>query len=205
MTKEGLFLVAVVGGVGAGKTTVCKIFEGLGLPVIYADEIARNTCKYKEIKEKLLGLFGEKIVSDGAIDRIKLGKLVFENKEERERMEAVVLPVIDAIIVGEVERWRREGVQIGILDIPLLEKSSLQKKVDEILFVEARDEDRLRRVVSSRGWSENDLLQREQAQTPLAQKRAIATRRIINTTSISPEELNEQCQDVLLEWRKLLN
>ena len=84
--------VGITGGIGSGKTTVCKIFETLGVPVYYSDLEARYlTNSHPEIISAVKELFGEEIYINGELNRARVGSLVFKDKELLNKLNQIIL------------------------------------------------------------------------------------------------------------------
>lgn len=209
------YLVAVIGGIGAGKSTICKLFEQLGAQVIDCDQIARNVLECPIIQQKIAEAFGECIILTNElieiIDRKKLAQLVFSDYAALLKLEQIVLPEVNRIVTKKINQLEASGdpnsplpkqVPLIILDIPVLEKSPFRHRVDEIVFIEASYSDRLARVQKNRGWTERDLGNREHAQIPLEWKRRIADQTVYNHDQTSETYLRFICQQLIANWIK---
>src|SRR5215475_116112 len=94
--------VGITGGIGSGKTTVCQLFELLGIPVFYADEAARALMDEDEdLKTSIRALLGEAVYVNGRLDRTAVGAQVFQHPEKLVALNALVHPA--SIAAGE--RW----------------------------------------------------------------------------------------------------
>lgn len=86
-----MLIVGVTGGIGGGKSMVCKIFSSLGYPVFYADEVAKSILHKTEVTQKVVQLFGSEILnSDNNIDRSKLAKIVFSSPKKLSLLNKVI-------------------------------------------------------------------------------------------------------------------
>jgi len=163
-------IFGIIGGIGSGKSTASALFQQLGAAVISADAIGHQMLLLPEIKKGVqqrwgLAVFGE----EGEVDRRKLAAIVFADENELAYLKSVIHP----FITEEVHRQRREheqgGVQLCLLDAPLLLEVGWEDLVDQIIFVSAPAEVRWNRV-KNRGWSETEWRQREAAQLSVEEK-----------------------------------
>lgn len=149
-------IVGLTGGIGSGKTTVCKLFAKLGVPVINADEISHNLLKtnhtvYQTIKNK----FGDQILDrDQNIDRAKLRARVFANPAERLWLEALLHPLIKAEIL---EHTKNVVYPYCIVEIPLLIEVGWQELMDRILTVDCSPELQLARATKRDGKVDQEI------------------------------------------------
>src|SRR4051812_7408323 len=87
--------IGVTGGIGSGKSTVCRVFELLGIPVYYADDEGKKILDSENVKAELIKLFGADVLAeDKMIDRKKMAALVFTDKEKLEKLNAVIHPAV---------------------------------------------------------------------------------------------------------------
>ena len=88
--------VGITGGIGSGKTTVCKIFESLGIPIYYADDRAKQLMIDDiNIVEQIIDLFGkDAYFKDGSLNRAHLASIVFRDKEKLEKLNSIVHPAV---------------------------------------------------------------------------------------------------------------
>ena len=94
--------IGLTGGIGSGKSTVAKVFEVLGIPVYYADEAARRLMnENKSLIQQLIAVFGNETYSSGKLNRQYLSSIVFNNKEQLERLNSLVHPAT----IADAEQW----------------------------------------------------------------------------------------------------
>ena len=138
-------VVGLTGGIGSGKTTVASLFSQAGVPVIDADELARELVVPGEPAfDEIVSVFGTDLVSPcGMLDRSKLRALVFRNATKRKRLEAILHPRIRC----EMER-RLSAINASycLLVIPLLFETDQVELVDRVLVVDAPREQQIRRT-----------------------------------------------------------
>lgn len=129
--------VGITGGIGSGKTTVCKVFELLGVPVYYADIEAKQILDSNlEVKNNIINTFGNSVLNDEEkIDKKKLASLVFNNKENLEKLNSIVHPAVRE----HFENWlKQHSTQKYILkEAAILFESGSYKLVDKVIAVVA--------------------------------------------------------------------
>ncbi|TXK89951.1 dephospho-CoA kinase, partial [Parageobacillus sp. SY1] len=129
--------IGLTGGIASGKSTVTEMIRGLGIPVIDADQVARDVVKVgEEAYEQIIKTFGQDILQEnGEIDRAKLGAIVFYNEQERKKLNAIVHPAVRRRMLAEKEAYVQKGAKTIVLDIPLLFESELTHLIDKIIVV----------------------------------------------------------------------
>jgi dephospho-CoA kinase len=189
-------VIGIAGGIGAGKTQVARLLEALGAAVIDSDELVHEELRDQEVVATLRQWWGDRILTpDGEVDRGAVGAVVFGDAAQLGRLERLLYP--------RVERRRRElmeaytedaRVRAIVIDAPKLFEAGVDKVCDVVVFVDADQQTRQRRVADSRGWTEEELARRENLQNPLDLKRANADYVVTNNSGI--EELRVQVQQV---------
>jgi len=164
-------VIGLTGGVATGKTTVARMFENLGAKVISADDAVHrllepNTEVWKRVREE----FGEEVLtSDGNIDRVRLGDLVFRDSEKRARLESIIHPPVIEYLRREAEAFRA-GEGVLILEIPLLVEVGAYDLIDKVLVVTAEQVSQISRLKKRYGISRKEAILRITSQLPLAEK-----------------------------------
>ena len=131
-------VLAVTGGIGAGKSTVTAYLRKLGVPVVDADAISHKlTQKNAAGTLAVARAFGEPYVKDGEMDRRALAELVFSDPAEREKLNAILHPMILDAMRRELARLEEKGTRLAVIDVPLLFESGTDALADEIWCVEA--------------------------------------------------------------------
>ncbi|MCG3086147.1 dephospho-CoA kinase [Anoxybacillus kestanbolensis] len=192
--------IGLTGGIASGKSTVAAMFRDLHIPVIDADEIAhRVTAIDGEAYQLIVETFGSEILdSNGAIDRRKLGAIVFHDEQKRKQLNAIVHPLVRKHMLQQKEQYARKGEKAVVLDIPLLFESNLEHLVDRILVVYVDEQIQLRRLCERNGFSFEEAWARIKSQMPLEQKRKKADAVIDNNGTI--EQTKRQLYERLVEW-----
>lgn len=166
-------LVGLTGGIGAGKTTVARMFAERGAFVVEADDVGREVvAPGSRGLELLVAEFGAQILSpDGTLDRQRLASIAFADECRRARLEAITHPLIQAR-TRELLDAAPEGA-VRIHDVPLLVELSLADKYDCVVVVDCPDEIRLARLLE-RGMTQADAQARIAAQASRSERLAVA-------------------------------
>lgn len=139
--------VGITGGIGSGKTTVCKIFEILGIPVYYADERAKELIATdKSIIKQVKQLFGDDVYdATGKLDKQRVASVIFNFPEILNQYNQIVHPAV----FRDVEKWmnRHSDCDYVIKEAALLFETGSNKQLDKIICVTAPLELRIQRVV----------------------------------------------------------
>ena len=173
-----MLIVGLTGGIGAGKSTVANMFAQLGALTIDADQLARQAIEPGSIGfDEVVTEFSSKILTDGDIDRQKLGKIVFKDSEKRKKLEAIIHPKVQGALASKIKSLSPGDVLV--YEIPLLVETGAAEKFDYIITVESDIENRLDRLFE-RGMDEDEAERRIAAQASQAQREAVADRVIVN-------------------------
>lgn len=139
--------VGITGGIGAGKTLVCEIFNKLGAPIYNADERARWLMNNEEkIKNQLIPAFGEESYkSDGTLNRDHIASIVFNNEEKLNQLNSIVHPVVGT----DYQDWLKanSAQEYVVKEAALMFTSGAYKTLDKVVSVLAPEEMRIARVV----------------------------------------------------------
>lgn len=180
---EGKPIIGITGGIGAGKSTIASYFAELGCLVISSDEIVRNAYNDPRIRQMLRRWWGDEVFNANAeIDRSAIARKVFSSPDDRKKLEQLLHPhaneVRERLMASAASDAR---VKAYLWDTPLLVETGLDKLCDAVVFVDTPRDVRVRRVQQSRGWSEDQLEERENLQFSLDKKREISQYVISNT------------------------
>jgi dephospho-CoA kinase len=184
--KHGVLTVGITGGIGAGKTTVCKIFEELGAKVIYSDELAKEIMENDEsLKKKIKKIFGEKSYIGGKLNRKFIADIIFSSDEKRKLLESIVHPAVIKRILSDLKKIADEGkYNFVIVEAALIFESGFDKELDYVLVVDADDEIKIKRIMERDKCSKEEVLKRMRAQLDSKIKRELADMVIINDGDI---------------------
>ena len=164
--------VGITGGIGSGKTTVCQIFEKLGVPVYYADQRAKELMEDdSQLRAEIKQEFGDDIYdAEGKLDRKKLAEIVFNNEEKLLKLNGMVHPAVFRDNQSWNEVLAKKGYPYTIKEAALLVETGSYRTLDKLIVVSAPEEDRIKRVMARDGSTEEQVLARIKAQMPEEQK-----------------------------------
>lgn len=173
--------IALIGGIGSGKSAVAnKVKSFRPVIIIDADRIGHEVLDFPEIQEKIRAQFGSVVFNDqGKVDRSELARLVFgESKLQQtslKQLESIVHPVIHRRLEQEIASARSlNQVDAILLDAAVIVEAGWKDLCDQIVYIDCPFEQRQKRVIQNRGWSESELMKRENHQLPLSEKRKLA-------------------------------
>ncbi len=195
-------IIGLTGNIASGKSSVADMFEKLGAKIIDADRVARSVVEpqkpaWKEIVEK----FGSGVLnSEGAVDREKLGEIVFNDDDKRCLLNDITHPKILEEIKELIESTRNEENRIVIIEAALIvEKGGwLREIVQSLIVVSANEESRIERLMERNGYTRDEALSRISSQMPSAEKEKHGD--FIIDNSGSPEATKSQ---VLNIWKEI--
>lgn len=189
MTTYGdIRVIGLTGGIATGKSTVARFFEEKGAIIIDADQLSRQAVSPgSRALEQIAARFGpEMLLTDGSLDRKRLGRLVFADADKRRALEAIVHPEIRRLAEERIRQAAAAGQRVVFYVAPLLIESGAGDRVDEIWVVTVRQEVQLHRLMERDGISEEEAGRIIASQMPLAEKEGYG--RIVIDNSGTPEE-----------------
>ena len=187
------YAIALTGSIATGKSSVATMLAGFGLHIIDADGIAHQILD--EHSSQIASTFGREYISDGAVNRGALGKLVFGDEMKRRELEALLHPLIRAEIEAQSKEQEKKE-RAYIIDIPLFFESS-SYDIESVIVVYAPREIQLERLMRRDSYSKDEALARIESQIDIEQKRDRATYLIDNSGDL--DQLYTQCRRVYLE------
>ena len=162
--------IGITGGIGSGKTTVCQIFETLGIPIYYADtEAKRIMVEDAHLITKIKNLFGkEAYTTEGQLNRAFIGNLVFKDKKLLEKLNAIVHPAL----AEDYEKWHdsQKLVPYTLKEAAILFEMGAYKIMDKVITVSAPIELRIKRVMARDKVEKAAVLNRISKQMPEEEK-----------------------------------
>lgn len=177
---QGKPIIGIAGGIGSGKSFVAGVFGELGCLVIGSDDLAHAAYADPAVRQTVRQWWGDGVIApDGGVDRRAIGRIVFGNSAERQRLEALLHPIVDRIRHDRMTA-APPGVVAHVWDSPLLFETGLNARCDATVFVHAEPAVRLNRV-AARGWDAAELNRREKSQWPLDKKRDLSDYVLDNT------------------------
>jgi dephospho-CoA kinase len=171
-------VIALTGGIGAGKSTVAQFFSELGASVVDADHLARIAIERGSAGfDEVVARFGEKILANGDINRKALAEIVFSDPVAKADLEGIIHPRVQKLFTQAV--LDNEPSAHLIYEIPLLVETDAASKFDFIVTVEADEDLRIERLLA-RGMFITDIKARLDSQAPSQARIDIADAVIIN-------------------------
>ena len=198
MKQNKIFKVGLTGGIGSGKSTISKILTNKGIKVIDCDKISRCVLeKYPDIIKGIEKKYGNKFIDEnGKLKRREFGAFIFEGEERRRDYEALILPYVRKEVNNSIIELEEKGEGICVIDAPTLFEQSMDQVMDFNVVVWVDKETQFKRVKLRDELSDEEIINRINAQIPLDEKKKRADFVIDNTKSI---EEAEEVVKVLIE------
>ena len=150
--------LGVTGGIGSGKTSVCKVFGVLGIPLFSADQEARSVMEIDtSVILRLNAIAGKNLYVDGSLDRNEFARLIFNNKALLEKVNSVVHPAV----YSRFREWeKKQDAPYVIFEAAILFESGGFNMVDRVITVVAPVEERIERVMLRNNMTRDQVLER---------------------------------------------
>ncbi len=151
--------VGLTGNIGSGKTTVCKVFEILGVPVFYADEEAKKVLNSHVVISKIIEFLGEDVIdADGKPNRARIASKVFKDRQLLEKLNNTIHPVV----IENYNNWLNVNSHFPytVKEAAILLESGYSKDLDKIIVVIADEKIMIERVAKRDNISEEEVLNR---------------------------------------------
>ncbi len=197
-----MLVVGLTGGIASGKSTVSRMFQEAGIPVICLDELAREAVRagspaLAEIRE----VFGVAVIGpDGELDRQAMAQVVFQDASRRRVLESIVHPRVGEETQRRVEELQKEGCKLVVLDVPLLYEVGWEKICDKVVVVYAPREIQEGRLRQRDGLSAEQARTRLDAQMPIEEKKTRAHYVIDNSSTL--DSTRGQFENLLEKLRR---
>jgi len=194
-----MLLVGLTGNIASGKSSVAELFAKRGATLIDADVLSRRvvepgTPSFDAIRQR----WGDSVIADGVLDRAALRRIIFADAAEREALNAIVHPRVEAMRAALIVEATERGDRIVICDVPLLFEKDMAGKFRKVVLVEAPRALRLQRLTRERDIPKNEADAMIDAQMPSDAKRARSDYVIDNAGTHA--QLEQRVGDV---WRSL--
>ena len=180
-------VIGILGGIGSGKSAVAAEFAKLGCEVIDADKIAHELLDQPDVRQQIVGLFGEGILDSAEkIDRKKLADIVFADAQRLASLNNIIHPLVLKRAEELIDLYKhRAGVKAIVLDMPLLVEVGWDKRCDKLIFVDCQRQIRVDRVKKMGVFDENQIKIRENFQISLDKKARLADNIVDNNSDFS--------------------
>ena len=197
-----MFVIGLTGGILSGKSTIAQMLAEKGAAIIDGDKLAHEAYKPKtKLNQELVDKFGPGIrKADGSIDRKKLSAIVFDNPTALTRLNAIMHPRMREMAQTEIERLRKKGTRVVVLEGALLIEAKWTDLADEVWVALAPTKVAVKRLKERGGLSEAEARARIKAQLPPAE-RAKHADVVINTDC----DLSEVRAQINKLWNRITN
>jgi dephospho-CoA kinase len=179
--RGGLKLVGLTGGIATGKSTVARLIAERGIPVVDADQLAREAVEPGQpALAEIASRWPAVIAADGRLDRRRLGAIVFADAVARRQLEAILHPRIAALADARAAELAARGHPLAFYEASLLVETGRHRDFDGLVVVKAAPETQIARVMARDRLARDEARARLAAQLPLERKLAVATAVIDN-------------------------
>jgi len=167
-----MIVIGLTGGIASGKSTVAKMLSELGAVVIDADKVGHEAFRpHTEAWRKIVAAFGKDILGQNEeIDRSKLAQLVFNDPKALQRLNRTMHPLMHRIVEKRIKALRRQGIEVVVLEATLLIEAKWTDLVDQVWVTITPADTVINRLVSQKGFTEEQARARIKSQTPIAQR-----------------------------------
>jgi len=150
--------LGVTGGMGSGKSTVCKVFSVLGIPVFSADDEAKRIQDNdRELQAAISSVAGKDLFPGGRLDRAKMARLIFSDRSMLEKVNSIVHPAV----FNSFRKWfLNQSSPYSIMEAAILFESGAFKMMDRIVTVITPLEERIERLVSGNRFTREQVIER---------------------------------------------
>jgi dephospho-CoA kinase len=177
-----MIIIGVTGDFGSGKSTVAAMLKKRGARVIEADVVVRRLLEDDDrCRCAIRGVFGDKVVTKGEIDRSKLAAAAFSDRRLLRKLEKILHPLAKERVLEEIGKVRNRVV---VLDVPLLIEAGWHELVDAVIVVRATVDKEVARLGRRSGYTRTQVLRRLKHQLPFRDKRKFADFIIDNRGSL---------------------
>ena len=191
-------IIGITGSIACGKSLVSNYLQEKGYTIIDADKIGHMALENDEVKKQLVNKFGKSILKDNEVNRVTLGKLVFENNENLKELNNIIHPQIRKNISEQIQVHKNE--KLVFVDVPLLFEAKFDDLVEKIIVVSLDEKIQLERLMNRNSLSKEEALQRIKSQIPVREKEKLGDYVVDN--SFTQENAYNQV-DRILEKLKL--
>ncbi len=177
--------VALTGGIACGKTVVSDFFADFGVPIIDLDDLAKLAVKpNSKGLTALVKAFGETILApDKTLNRTQLKRLLFDNKDNKKTIDAVLHPLIIVLMNEKITQLQQQGVDKVLVVVPLLVETKMQDLFDKVIVVSCTPTQQKQRLAQRDGLSDDYINNILASQATNAQRLAINPAYVIDNIS----------------------
>lgn len=163
--------IGLTGGIGSGKSTVATLLEAFGYPVFYSDLESKKIINDPAVLQELCGIFGEKILRNGVLDKLALAAIVFDDESKLQQLNAIMHPKVREAF----QLWRKKQTSNLVFnEAAILFETGANSHFDKVILVVADKDIRLKRVAKRDGATISEIENRMDKQWPDEKKLALA-------------------------------
>lgn len=172
--------IAIIGGIGSGKSVVSRLLSLMGYPVYDCDSNAKRLMDESEdIHRGLVDIFGPPAVTPEGINRAYISSIAFKDAEKLSKLNSLVHPAV----LHDFDRWAQQNGEIVFVETAILSESGMSKSVDAVWSVEAPLECRVERVMVRNAMSRQDVMRRISSQATTIPDEITSVTHLINDDS----------------------
>lgn len=197
--------IGLTGNFGMGKSTVLRIFDGLGARVFNIDDFVHSILEREVIIKKVVSILGETVLSGRpdklSLNRKRVAKIIFDDPDKRNNLEKIIHPeVLKVLKSTEAGILRKDPGSVIVYEIPLLFEAGYEVHFDKVVVVYSSTERALKRL-AVKGYSREEALSRMRAQMPVSAKLELADYSINNNYSL--ERTEKRVKKIMDEIKKI--
>lgn len=197
-----MIIIGLTGNIASGKSAVSRFLKKLGADIVDVDQLAKKI-QFQNVNDiigKMEEVFGKEVVSNGKVNRKKLGSIVFSDKEKLNKLNEIMIPVMTEVVKKIVEEKRATGVKVLVVDAAILFEANWDKIVDTVWVVYIPKKLQLERLMKRENIGRGEALRRIESQMPISEKIKRTDVVIDNSGDFS------QMESRILElWKKIQN
>jgi len=194
--------IGLTGGIASGKTTVSRMFEHAGIPVICLDELARYVVKPgSPALEEIRRLFGDEVIDEaGELDRAAVAGIVFQDDGKRKLLESIIHPKVNEEMTRRAVELEHLGHRTVVVDVPLLYEVRWEGAFDLVVVVYVPRQTQEERLMARDAMSREEADSRLDAQMSIEEKRRRADYVVENTDSL--DRTRDQVTSIVRDLKK---
>jgi dephospho-CoA kinase len=198
-----MLLIGITGGIACGKTEVSEVFQKRGAIILSGDKIGKKVVeKNKKVLKELVNTFGKVILNKNKnLNRRKLGEIAFVSKEAKNLLNRIIHPYLLRELRKRIKSLEKKNYKgVVVIDAALIVEWGLQKELDYLISVQAKREDKIKRLQNQKGYSRKEAMDRIKSQLPEITKKRLADFVIKNDKGL--KELRTKAENI---WGRIVS
>ena len=184
-------IIGLTGGIACGKSTVSSFLNGCGAYIIDGDKLSRElTCENGPALPAIRDCFGNAVFHNGLLNRKMLGNIVFSDPVQLEKLNRIMKPMLEEMIISAINRARADRTEICVLDMPLLFENGINRFCDSVWCVFIPQDLQIKRLVNRDCITPYEAMNRISSQWPLEKKCGLADYVIDNSGPVEKTMAN---------------